>query len=157
LEAQKSGKGQVVDAAMVDGAAFLMGLMYAMYSQGTWQDERGVNVLDSGAPWYNVYETKDGKWVSVGAIEQRFYEEFIARLGLKLADLPKQHDRKGWPELSQRFAAAIKSRTREEWEKVFEGSDACVTPVLSLAEARHHPHNAARSTFFERDGVLQPG
>src|SRR5262245_58067080 len=85
---------------MVDGAAFLMGLMYAMYSQGTWKDERGVNVLDTGSPWCNVYETKDGKWLSVGAIEQRFYEDFVDGIGLKLADLPKQHDRKGWPELS---------------------------------------------------------
>ena len=157
LEAQKSGKGQVVDAAMVDGAAFLMGLMYAMYSQGTWKDERGVNLLDTGSPWYNVYETKDGKWLSVGAIEQRFYEDFVDGIGLKLADLPKQHDRKGWPELFKRFAAAIRGRTRDEWERVFEGRDACVTPVLSLGEVRNHPHNAARSTLFEREGVLQPG
>mgnify|MGYP001371980873 CR=1 FL=1 len=141
LEAQKSGKGQVVDAAMVDGAAYLMALMYGMYSQGTWADERGVNVLDTGSPWYNVYETKDGKWLAVGAIEQRFYEEFIERLGLAEAGLPKQHDRKGWPELARRFAEAIKGRTRDEWEADFEGSDACVSPVLSLGEVGRHPHN----------------
>ena len=99
LEAQKSGKGQVVDAAMVDGAAYLAAGIYGLYSQGTWADERGVNVIDSGAPWYDVYETKDGKWLSVGAIEKRFYEELVEKLGLELAELPKQHDRKGWPEL----------------------------------------------------------
>jgi alpha-methylacyl-CoA racemase len=157
LEAQKSGKGQVVDAAMVDGAAYLMALMYGMHSQGAWRDERGVNVLDTGAPWYNVYETRDGKWLAVGAIEQRFYEEFVEGVGLKLADLPRQHDRKGWPELARRFAEAIKARTRDEWEAVFEGSDACVSPVLALGEVGRHPHNAARGTFLERDGVVQPG
>jgi alpha-methylacyl-CoA racemase len=156
LEAQKSGKGQVVDAAMVDGAATLMGLMYGMFSQGGWKDERGVNVLDSGAPWYNTYETKDGRWLAVGAIEKRFYEEFIERLGLQMSDLPKQHDRQGWPDLRRRFTDIIKSKTRAEWERIFEGSDACVAPILSLAEVAGHPHNAARSTFVKRDGVLQP-
>jgi alpha-methylacyl-CoA racemase len=156
LEAQKSGKGQVVDAAMVDGAATLMGLMYGMFSQGGWKDERGVNVLDSGAPWYNTYETKDGRWLAVGAIEKRFYEEFIERLGLQMSDLPKQHDRQGWPDLRRRFTDIIKSKTRAEWERIFEGSDACVAPILSLAEVAGHPHNAARSTFAKRDGVLQP-
>jgi alpha-methylacyl-CoA racemase len=157
LEAQKSGKGQVVDAAMVDGAAYLLAGIYGLYSQGSWADERGVNFVDSGAPWYDVYKTKDGKWLSVGAIEKRFYEELVEKLGLASAGLPKQHDRKGWPELFKRFAAAIRGRTRDEWERVFEGRDARVTPVLSLGEVRNHPHNAARSTFFERDGVLQPG
>jgi alpha-methylacyl-CoA racemase len=156
LEAQKSGKGQVVDAAMVDGSATLMALMYGLFSQGTWKDERGVNILDGGAPWYDTYRTRDGKWLAVGAIEKRFYEEFVARLGLKLADLPKQHDRAGWPDLRRRFAEAIAARTREEWERIFEGSDACVAPVLALGEAAEHPHNKARSTFVSRDGVLQP-
>ena len=156
LEAQKSGKGQVVDAAMVDGAATLMALMYGLYSQGTWQDERGVNILDTGAPWYDTYATKDGKWLAVGAIERRFYEEFVERLGLKLSNLPKQHDRHGWPDLRRRFADAIAARTRDEWEEVFAGSDACVAPVLALGEVAQHPHNAARGTFARRDGVLQP-
>jgi alpha-methylacyl-CoA racemase len=156
LEAQKSGKGQVVDAAMVDGSATLMALMYGMYSQGTWKDERGVNVLDTGAPWYNTYRTKDGKWLAVGAIEKRFYEEFVERLGLKLAELPKQHDRKGWPDLQRRFAETIAGKTRDEWERIFEGSDACVAPILALGEVAEHPHNTARSTFSRRDGVLQP-
>lgn len=156
LEAQRSGKGQVVDAAMVDGSATLMALMYGMFSHGGWKDERGVNVLDTGAPWYNTYQTKDGKWLAVGAIEKRFYEEFIERLGLKMDDLPKQHDRQGWPDLHRRFTDTIKSKTRAEWERIFEGSDACVAPILSLGEVADHPHNAARGTFAKRDGVLQP-
>ena len=156
LEAQKSGQGQIVDAAMVDGAAFLMSPMYGLFAQGSWRDERGVNVLDSGAPWYNVYRTKDGKWLSVGAIEQRFYAEFVHKLGLDPAGLPAQHDRKGWPLLAARFAQVIATRTREEWEGVFAGGDACVAPVLSLAEVEHHPHNKARKTFLRRDDVLQP-
>jgi alpha-methylacyl-CoA racemase len=157
LEAQKSGKGQVVDAAMVDGAAYLAAGIYGLFSQGSWADERGVNFIDGGAPWYDVYKTKDGKWLSVGAIEQRFYAELVEKLGLAAAELPKQHDRKGWPVLRERFAAAIASRTRDEWERVFEGSDACVAPVLAMGEAEHHPHNVARATFVRRDGVLQPG
>jgi alpha-methylacyl-CoA racemase len=156
LEAQRSGKGQVVDAAMVDGSATLMALMFGLFSQGTWKDERGVNVLDTGAPWYDTYATKDGKWLAVGAIERRFYQEFVERLGLQLSDLPKQHDRSGWPELGRRFAEAIAGKTRDEWEQIFAGSDACVAPVLSLAEVAQHPHNAARGTFVTRDGVLQP-
>jgi alpha-methylacyl-CoA racemase len=156
LEAQKSGKGQVVDAAMVDGAATLMALMFGMFSQGTWKDERGVNVLDTGAPWYDTYKTKDGKWLSVGAIEKRFYSEFVEKLGLKAADLPKQHDRQGWPDLRRRFAEAIAGKTRAQWERIFAGSDACVAPVLSIAEVEEHPHNKARATFTKRDGVLQP-
>ena len=156
LEAQKSGKGQVVDAAMVDGSATLMALMYGLFSQGSWKDERGVNVLDTGAPWYNTYKTKDGKWLAVGAIEARFYAEFVERLGLKMSELPKQHDRKGWPDLQRRFAQTIAGKTRDEWERIFEGSDACVAPILTLGEVASHPHNAARATFTERDGVLQP-
>ena len=156
LEAQKSGQGQVVDAAMVDGAACLMALIYGMHAQGAWRDERGVNVLDTGAPWYDTYETSDGKWLAVGAIEARFYAEFVERLGLSAADLPAQHDRSGWPELRRRFAEAIKQRSRDDWEGIFADSDACVAPVLSLSEVHHHPHNAARATFIERDGVVQP-
>jgi alpha-methylacyl-CoA racemase len=157
LEAQKSGKGQVVDAAMVDGAAYLAAGIYGLFSQGSWADERGVNVIDSGAPWYDVYKTKDGKWLSVGAIEKRFYEELVEKLGLAAAGLPKQHDRKGWPILRESFAAAIAGKTRDEWERIFEGSDACVAPVLAMGEVENHPHNIARATFVRRDGVLQPG
>jgi alpha-methylacyl-CoA racemase len=156
LEAQKSGKGQVVDAAMVDGAAYLAAGIYGLYSQGSWADERGVNVIDSGAPWYDVYQTKDGKWLSVGAIEKRFYAELVEKLGLKGAELPRQHDRQGWPELRRRFTEAIASKTRAEWERIFAESDACVAPVLAFGEVESHPHNAARATFKRRDGVLQP-
>jgi alpha-methylacyl-CoA racemase len=156
LEARKSGKGQIVDAAMVDGAAYLMAPMYAMYSQGTWRDTRGVNVLDGGAPFYDVYRTKDGKWLAVGAIEARFYAEFVERLGLSERPLPQQHDRARWPELRAAFAERVATRTRAEWEATFAGSDACVAPVLSLSEVRGHPHNAARATFLTRDDVLQP-
>jgi alpha-methylacyl-CoA racemase len=156
LDARKSGRGQVVDAAMVDGAATLMGGIYGLFAQGMWKDERGVNVLDTGAPWYDTYQTKDGKWLAVGAIERRFYEAFVARLGLSLSELPKQHDRSGWPELRRRFADAIAGKTRAEWESIFAGSDACVAPVLAMGEVAQHPHNAARGTFVTRDGVLQP-
>jgi alpha-methylacyl-CoA racemase len=156
LEAQRSGEGQVVDAAMVDGAATLMALMFGLHAQGAWKDERGVNVLDTGAPWYDTYATKDGKWLAVGAIEKRFYEAFVQRLGLNMGELPRQHDRSGWPELRRRFAKAVAGRTRDEWERIFAGSDACVAPVLSLAEVARHPHNATRGTFVVRDGVLQP-
>jgi len=141
---------------MVDGSATLMALMFGLYAQGSWKDERGVNVLDTGAPWYDTYRTKDGRWLAVGAIEKRFYEAFVQRLGLNMSELPRQHDRSGWPELRRRFAETIAGKTRDEWEGIFEGSDACVAPVLSLGEVAQHPHNAARGTFVERDGVLQP-
>ncbi len=156
LEAQKSGKGQVVDAAMVDGAASLMAMVHGMWSEGIWREERGTNMLDSGAPWYNTYETKDGKWVSIGSIEARFYADLLQRLGLEKEALPKQHDRSGWPKLKARFTEIFKSKTRSEWEKVFEGSDACFAPVLSISEAAAHPHNAGRSMLVMRDGVQQP-
>lgn len=156
LEAQKSGKGQVVDAAMVDGSATLMAGIYGMYAQGSWKEERGVNVLDTGAHYYNVYETKDGKWVSIGAIEQRFYADLLQRLGLAGEQLPKQHDKAHWPALTKRLAEIFRTKTRAEWERVFEGSDACFAPVLSFSEVANHPHNAARNAFVMRDGVLQP-
>jgi alpha-methylacyl-CoA racemase len=156
LEARSSGKGQVVDAAMVDGGSVLMAAIYGFLGSGMWRDERGVNILDSGAPWYNVYETKDGKWVSIGSIEKRFYADLLERLGIAGEDLPKQHDRNGWPTLAKRFAEVFKARTRDEWSAIFADSDACFAPVLGLKEVAAHPHNAARSTFVERDGVLQP-
>lgn len=156
LEAARSGKGQVVDAAMVDGAAYLMTAIYGMLAHGTWRDARGENILDGGAPWYGVYETKDGKHVAIGSIERRFYDELLRRLGLEGEKLPAQHDRSGWPLLKERFAAVFKTRTRDEWCALFEGSDACLAPVLSMREAPSHPHLAARRTFVEREGVLQP-
>jgi alpha-methylacyl-CoA racemase len=156
LEAQRSGKGQVVDAAMVDGAASLMAMFHGMWSEGIWREERGTNMLDTGAPWYDVYETSDGKWVSIGSIEARFYADLLGRLGLAGETLPKQHDRAGWPELRRRFTAIFKSKTRSEWEMVFEGSDACFAPVLSISEVTQHPHNAVRNSFLTRNGVQQP-
>jgi alpha-methylacyl-CoA racemase len=155
-EAQRSGKGQVVDAAMVDGAATLMGMMYGLHSGGQWQDTRAANALDGGAPWYATYTTKDGKYLAVGAIEGRFYEELISKLDLAEAGLPEQHDQSRWPELRSALAARIASRTRADWEEVFAASDACVTPVLSMAEAPAHPHNVARKSFYTVDGVTQP-
>jgi alpha-methylacyl-CoA racemase len=156
LEARSSGKGQVVDAAMVDGGSILMAAIYGFLGSGMWRDERGVNILDSGAPWYNVYETRDGKWVSIGSIEKRFYADLLERLGIAGEELPKQHDRAGWPTLARRFAEVFKTRTRDEWSVVFAESDACFAPVLGMSEVAAHPHNVARSTFVERDGVLQP-
>ncbi|MDX2154991.1 MAG: CaiB/BaiF CoA-transferase family protein [Hyphomicrobiaceae bacterium] len=156
LEAQRSGKGQVVDAAMVDGAASLMAMFHGMWAEGIWREERGTNMLDTGAPWYDVYETKDGKWVSIGAIEKRFYADLLHRLGLGHEKLPAQHDRAGWPTLRARFTEIFKSRTRDAWETAFEGSDACFAPVLAISEVTRHPHNALRNTFVERDGVQQP-
>ena len=156
LEAQKSGKGQVVDACMIDGSASLMAMVHGMWSEGVWAEARGTNMLDSGAPWYNCYETKDGKWVSIGSIEKRFYADLLSRLDLGAEKLPAQHDRSGWPTLKARFTEVFKSRTRSEWETVFAGSDACFAPVLSISEVAAHPHNAERGTFVTRDGVQQP-
>lgn len=156
LESRVSGKGQVVDAAMVDGSASLMTLVYGMYAAGYWSDERGTNRLDSGAPWYNVYETSDGKYVSIGANEARFYNNAIRLLELEEADLPDQHDRSGWPTMQRQFAAAFKRRTRDEWTVLASTVEACITPVLSLEEAPNNPHLKARQTFLEIDGVVQP-
>jgi len=153
---RQTGKGQVVDAAMTDGAASLMTIMYGLFAQGFWRDQRGVNLLDGAAPFYDTYETKDGKYVAVAPIEGKFYAEFLAKLGLDPASLPKQNDPKGWAEIKAKFAGILKTKTRDEWCAIFAGSDACFAPVLSLAEAPKHPHNAARGTFIEIDGVVQP-
>jgi alpha-methylacyl-CoA racemase len=156
IEARSSGKGQVVDAAMVDGASLLMAGIYGFLASGMWKDERGENILDTGAPWYGVYETKDGKWVSIGSIEKRFYADLLKRLGIAGEDLPSQYDRARWPELAKRYAEVFKTRTRDEWCTIFADSDACFAPVLSMKEVAQHPHNAARSTFVELEGVMQP-
>ncbi|HWA38003.1 MAG TPA: CaiB/BaiF CoA-transferase family protein [Burkholderiales bacterium] len=154
LEARRSGRGQVVDAAMVEGAALLAAMFSGLLAAGTWQEERGANVLDTGAPWYDVYETKDGGHVAIGSIEARFFNELTERLGLK--DVPPQHERSRWPEMRALFERTFKSRTRDEWCAVFEGSDACFAPVLGWSEARAHPHNVARSGYVEVAGVPQP-
>ncbi len=157
LEAKRSGRGQVVDAAMVDGAASLMTMTYAFHQLGWWLEERGVNILDTGAHFYEVYETADGKWFAVGAIEPQFYAELLEVLGLAGEELPAQHDRSQWPAMKERFAAIFKTATRDEWAERFAATDACGAPVLSPWEAPRHPHNAARGTFVEVDGVVQPG
>ena len=156
IERERSGFGQVVDAAMVDGSALLTSFLYGLRAAGAWRDERGVNLLDGGAPFYDTYETAGGGAVAVGALEAKFYAELLAGLGLAGEDLPGQHDRAGWPVLRARFAEVFASRTRDEWAEVFAGSDGCVAPVLSPAEAHRHPHNVARGTFAEVGGVVQP-
>jgi alpha-methylacyl-CoA racemase len=157
VEAQRSGKGQVVDAAMVEGASLLSVMFAGMLAGKTWTEDRGGNVLDSGAPWYDAYETRDGKYVAIGSIEPKFYAELLQRLGLAGTALPAQNDRAGWPKLREAFSATFRSRTRDEWCRVFEGSDACFAPVLSFSEARQDSHNAARGSFVSVGGVVQPG
>jgi alpha-methylacyl-CoA racemase len=156
VEARRSGKGQVVDAAMVDGASLLAAMFAGMLATKRWSEVRGENLLDTGAPWYDVYETKDGKYVAIGSIEPKFYEELLLRLGLQGQALPKQMDRKGWPALRKLFAEKFSEKTRDEWCSVFEGSDACFAPVLTFSEARAHPHNVARRGFVESSRVAQP-
>jgi alpha-methylacyl-CoA racemase len=156
LEAGRSGKGQVVDAAMVEGASLLAAMFSGFIAAKNWSEERGVNILDTGAPWYDVYETRDGKYVSIGSIEAKFYADLLSRLNLRSEDLPGQYERARWPELRAAFAGAFKKKTRDEWSRVFEGSDACFAPVLSFSEARRHPHNLSRKAFIELAGVEQP-
>ena len=157
VNAQRTGLGQVVDAAMVDGAASLMTMTFAFRQLGMWSEERGVNVLDTGSHFYEVYDTADGKYFAIGAIEPQFYAELLEVLGLTGEDLPPQQDRTQWPAMKERFAAIFKTRTRDEWAARFEGTDACGAPVLSPWEAHTHPHNVARRTFVEVEGVVQPG
>ncbi|MEU1008512.1 CaiB/BaiF CoA-transferase family protein [Streptomyces sp. NPDC005890] len=153
--ARATGTGQVVDAAIVDGTAHLSAMIHGMLAAGGWQDRRAANLLDGGCPYYGTYETADGRYMAVGALEGRFYEEFLHLLGLD--DLvPARKDWTRWGELRERITAAFGSRTRDEWTAVFEGSDACVAPVLSLREAPHHPHLAARGTFTDHGGITQP-
>jgi alpha-methylacyl-CoA racemase len=156
LETSRSGKGQVVDAAMVDGAASLMTIFYGLYAGKQITLERGTNFLDSGAHFYEVYECADGKFIAVASIEPKFYAELLQRLEIEPASLPKQSDRAQWSDGKTKLAAKFKTKTRDEWVKLFEGSDSCVAPVLSMAEAPNHPHAQARNAFVEIDGVVQP-
>ena len=156
IEARTSGRGQVVDAAMVDGASLLATMFAGMQAAGQWSERRGENILDSGAPWYDTYATSDGKFVAIGAIEPKFYAELIERLGLAGEALPKQHDRAGWPLLRERFTAVFASRTRDEWCAIFDGSDACFAPVLGFTEARAHPHSVAREGSVRIGNIDQP-
>jgi alpha-methylacyl-CoA racemase len=157
FERGTSGRGQVVDAAMVDGASSLVTMIYGMLGAGLWQDRRAANLLDGGAPFYDTYACADGRHVAVGALEPQFYAAFVEGLGLTGALPGGQYDLAHWPEHRRRFAEAFATRTRDEWADVFAGTDACVTPVLGLREAPVHPHLAARGTFVEQDGASLPG
>ena len=157
LEARSSGEGQVVDAAMVDGSAILMAMTWGLRALGAFDEQHlGGNVLDTGAPFYDTYETADGKFISVGSLEPQFYAELIEKLGLSDADLPAQMDRSGWETLREKFTALFKSKTRDEWSTILEHTDTCFAPVLTMSEAADHPHIKARDTVVEHDGVLQP-
>jgi alpha-methylacyl-CoA racemase len=156
VHAKETGTGQVVDAAMVDGSALLMASTFGLKAAGVWRPGRGSNILDGGAPWYGVYMTADGEYVSLGAIEPRFYSDLLQRLGLNEAQLPQRKERERWPQLRAAIAGRILSRTRQEWQEALEGTDVCFAPVLSMEEAPRHPHMAARATFAHIGGVLQP-
>ncbi len=156
LEAQKSGSGQVVDTAMVDGAAILMSMFYSMKAAGVWTDERGDNMLDGGAHFYDSYETSDGKYISIGSIEPQFYALLLEKAGLDKEQFAPQMDRKQWPALKSKITEAFKGKTRDEWCEIMEGSDVCFAPVLSLSEVPDHPHNKARNAYVEIDDVVQP-
>jgi alpha-methylacyl-CoA racemase len=155
VERDRSGQGQVVDAAMLDGAASLTAFLHGLLAMGAWSTERGTNLLDGAAPYYDTYRCADGRFLAIGALEPQFFAELCERLGLDPAEWP-QHDRAAWPDQKRRLAELIATRTRDEWAQVFEDSDACVAPVLDLAEAPQHPHNVARGTFSEAFGVTQP-
>lgn len=155
FERQSSGKGQVIDAAMVDGVPAMMGLLHMFSARGQWRETRGQNLLDGGAPFYRCFECADGKYLSVGPIEPQFFAELVRIAGLPEGDCAAQYDPNHWAEMHERYEALFKSRTRDEWAAAFAGTDACVAPVLTLREAAEHPHNKARGIFAERDGVLQ--
>lgn len=154
LERGTSGQGQVVDAAMVDGVTSLLSMTYGFLAAGFWNDERGTNLLDGGAPFYDTYECADGEYVAIGALEPQFWAVVVEQLGLQ--DLPDQNDRSSWPQQRERLASAFRTRTRDEWAAVFEPLDACVSPVMRLGEARSHPHLTERGSVAEVDGVPQP-
>jgi alpha-methylacyl-CoA racemase len=156
LEVARGGSGQVVDAAMVDGASYLMSPLYAAHASGFWTDDFGTNLLDSGAHFYEVYETSDGRWMAVGAIEPQFYAALLDGLGLGIEELPDQNDQGAWPAMKERFAAIFATRSREQWTEVFAGVDACVTPVLTMGEAPAHAQAIDRDAFFRFRGINQP-
>jgi alpha-methylacyl-CoA racemase len=156
VNVKNGGRGQVVDAAMIEGAAQLGAVFWGLLASGNWRQERASNLLDGGAPWYDSYRTADGHYMAVGPVEGRFYAELLHKLELADADLPPQHERAGWPRIRAAFEAAFARRTRDAWCARFEGSDACVAPVLDFSEAPRHPHHVARGSFVEVDGVVQP-
>ena len=156
IRARATGQGDVVDAAMIDGAASLMTIFYSLKAAGRWHCQRGDNLLDGGAPWYDTYETRDGLFLAIGAIEAKFFQELAQRIGLDADDVRRQHDREHWPALRVKMTAIFKTRTRAEWCRLLEGTDSCVTPVLTMDEAPDHPHMAARNTFVRSDGHVCP-
>ena len=156
INARATGQGQVVDAAMTDGAAYLMTLFYSMLAGGRWVDRRGVNPLDGGAPFYDTYECSDGRWVSIGSIEPQFYALLLEKSGAAEFLPQPQMERASWPEMKQVIARIFRTKTRDEWCAIMEGTDVCFAPVLSLIEAPNHPHNIARQTFVELEGVTTP-
>ncbi|MGW8321106.1 MAG: CaiB/BaiF CoA transferase family protein [Thermodesulfobacteriota bacterium] len=156
FESQKSDKGQVVDAAMIDGSAALMAIIYGLKAAGLWTDDRGTNLLDGAAHFYDTYETADGKYVSIGSIEPQFYALLLKHTGIDDPDYQNQMDQTKWPAFKKRFAEIFKTKTRDEWCEIMEGTDTCFAPVLSLDEAKDHPQNRTRDTFIEVEGVLQP-
>lgn len=156
LEASKSGKGQVIDCAMTDGAASLMSMMYGMKASGFWSLERGTNLIDGAAHFYDVYETKDGKFVSVGSIEPQFYALLREKAGLVDDAFDAQMDKAAWPALKEKISAVFKTRTRDEWDEIMGATDVCYAPVLDMDEAMHHPHNKERETLIDYHGVVQP-
>ncbi len=156
VERGVSGKGQVVDAAMVDGSALLMTMMHGFQKMGMWKEERGTNMLDTGAHFYDTYETSDGEFVSIGSIEPQFYAELLRLTGLEGEDLPRQGDREQWVPMKGRLEEIFRQKTRAEWCEIMEGTDVCFAPVLTMTEAKEHPHNVHRGTFVEVEGTLQP-
>ena len=156
ISARNTGRGQVVDAAMTDGAAVLMSMMYTLKAMGQWTQQRGDNLLDGGAHFYDTYQCSDGKWLSVGAIEPQFYALLLEKAGIDDPAFKAQWDRSQWPALKEKLAAVLATRTRDAWCAVFEGSDACVAPVLDMDEAPLHAHNLSRNTFIEVNGIIQP-
>jgi len=156
LEAKNSGRGQVVDAAMIDGASTLMASTFAANQVGFWTDERGTNLLDGGSHFYDVYETADGKYISLGSIEPQFYAALLEKLGDDATYFENQFDMENWPAMKDRMAAIILGKTRDEWDEVLSGADICYAPVLSMSEVRHHPHHQARGTFLDDGEVWQP-
>ncbi|MEW6210240.1 MAG: CaiB/BaiF CoA-transferase family protein [Acidobacteriota bacterium] len=156
LEARSSGRGQVIDAAMTDGSALLMAMMYGLKAAHRWSNERGANLLDSGAHFYDVYQCADGKWIALGSIEPQFYELLLEKTGITDADFQSQMDAREWPRLKEKLATVIKTKTRDEWRELMEGTDVCFAPVLDMDEAPFHAHNRERGTFIEVAGVMQP-
>ncbi|HEX5588497.1 MAG TPA: CaiB/BaiF CoA-transferase family protein [Acidimicrobiia bacterium] len=156
LEARASGNGQVIDVAMVDGAAALMAIVWGFRALGVWDEALGVNMLDTGAPYYDTYETKDGKFVSIGPIERPFFVELLERTGITADDVETRNDRTAWPAKKDVYTELFLTRTRDEWCELLEGTDACFAPVLPMTEAAQHPHLVARGTIVEVDGVQQP-